>query len=191
MHVAEAEYLEQLKAREQSAFRLLIDQHKASCYRVALGFVRSRQDAEDIVQEAFITAFETIADFKADCALSTWMHRITVSRSLDFLRKKKRKKRFALIFSLFNEKNELITDPADPIHPGIQAEDAEQSRLLFAAIDALPEQQRIAFLLNKVDMLSVQETADTMNLSYKAVESLLSRARMNLKKKLYSYYRSR
>lgn len=183
----EQQLLGELRRGSNVAFRALLEGYTKKVYAITLGFVRSAEDAEDLAQEVFIEAFESVGSFRGDCAIATWLHRIAVTKSLDYLRARKRKKRFALLVSLFGD-NGLVVDPADPIHPGIQFEDKEKALILFAAIERLPEQQRIAYLLNKVDDLSVQETADAMSMSYKAVESLLMRAKNNLQKMLRAYY---
>ncbi len=181
-------YISQLRAGENQAFQRLISEHQLRLYRVILAFVRSPETAEDLCQEVFVEVVESIHQFKAQAQLSTWLHRIAVHKSLDYLRATRRQKRFAHLVSLFGIHNELIVDPADPVHPGILLEDQERSRLLFAAIDLLPEQQRIAYTLCRVEEMSVKEAAELMKTSPKAVESLLSRARNSLQKRLEQYY---
>ena len=92
--------------------------------------------------------------------------------------------------SLFGDKNELLHDPPDFIHPGVQAENREQSAILFNAINQLPENQKTAFMLQKIQDMSQQQIAEIMELSEGAIESLLSRAKANLKKLLINYYSS-
>ncbi len=178
-----------LKQGNERAFRQLISDHERRVYNVVLSFVRNPEVAEDLAQECFIEVFESIAGFNVESRLSTWLHRIAVHKALDHLRAGRRKKRFAILTSLFGESGELIVDPADPVHPGTQLEDRERSQVLFAAIDALPESQRVAYTLVRIDDLSVKECAETMKLSPKAVESLLSRAKSSLRRSLESYYR--
>ncbi len=185
----EQQLLERLRAREEAAFRELVAVHYRAVYRTALSFVRSAEDAEDVAQETFLTAFESVAGFQGNAALATWLHRITVTRSLDHLRRHKRKKRFALVVSLFTDRG-LVVDPADTVHPGVRLEDAERARVLFAAVDRLPEAQRVAYTLRHVEGFSQKEIAEVMELSVKAVESLLSRAGAKLRSMLRGYYES-
>ena len=146
-------------------------------------------DAEDVTQEVFVQVFESIHQFKGDSRLSTWLYRIAVTKSLDQLRRKKRKKRFAFVQSIFgmNEEEIGITDPGF-YHPGVSLENKERSVVFFRALEKLPENQRTAFVLHKIEGQSYVEVAEIMNSSLSSVESLMHRAKMNLKKILTEYY---
>lgn len=158
-------------------------------YNTALGLVQSEMDAEDVTQEVFVKAWESIAGFKGESKLSTWLYRITVTKSLDFLRSKKRKKRFAYVRSIFGDNNELLINPPDFLHPGVQSENRERSVHLFKAIELLPQQQKVAFVLTRLEGLNHKEVSEVLGTSVPAVESLLQRARVNLKKELETFYR--
>jgi RNA polymerase sigma factor (sigma-70 family) len=188
MTSADLDILEQLKTGSQEAFRCIVEEHSQRVFSLVLSFVRNINDAEDISQEVFIQAFQSLHDFNGESSIGTWLFRIATNKSLDTLRSRKRKKRFADLVSLFGDDNELIVDPTDNVHPGIQLEDSERSRILFSAVDALPENQKIAFTLIRLEGMGIQEVADTMQMSYKSVESLLSRAKTNLQNKLKWYY---
>jgi RNA polymerase sigma-70 factor (ECF subfamily) len=88
---------------------------------------------------------------------------------------------------MFNEPDENV-DETESMHPGVELENKERARVLFAEIDKLTEKQKVAFTLQKVEGLSYQEVADVMKISLPAVESLIHRAKENLKKQLHSYY---
>jgi RNA polymerase sigma-70 factor (ECF subfamily) len=107
---------------------------------------------------------------------------------MDHLRKKKRKKRFAYVQSLFGANEELAHDPPDFVHPGVTLDNKEKAKELFKAIDQLPAKQKIAFTLNRIEGLSYQEISEIMKLTVASVESLLHRARKNLRKNLETYY---
>lgn len=157
-------------------------------FNTALGLVQQLEDAEDVAQEVFVQVYQSINAFKGESRFSTWLYRITVSKSLDHLRKKKRKKRFAFVKNLFGEKNEVLEQLPDFNHPGVALENKEKAALLFESIRQLPENQRIAFSLHKVEGLSYQEISDVMNVTIPAVESLMHRAKINLRKSLEIYY---
>lgn len=159
-------------------------------YNTVLGFVQNMHDAEDITQEVFIKVYENIGKFKQQSKLSTWIYRISITQAIDFMRHKNRKKRMGFLSSLFGVNNELLHDPADFVHPGVLAENKEQAAVLFNAINKLPENQKTAFILQKVQDLSQQKIAEVMGLNEGAVESLLMRAKGNLKKLLTGYYSS-
>jgi RNA polymerase sigma-70 factor (ECF subfamily) len=151
--------------------------------------VQNEEDAEDAAQDTFIQAYESIAHFKGDSKLSTWLYRIAVSKALDHLRRKKRKKRFAFVQSLFGLNEEEVSKDPGFRHPGLALENKEKGALVFAAIDKLPENQKTAFVLHKLEGLSYQEVAAVMETTVPAVESLIHRARQQLRKLLETYYR--
>ncbi|OQP62037.1 RNA polymerase subunit sigma-70 [Niastella vici] len=184
----ELELIQQLRAGDELAFKSLVENYQDLVYNTALGVVQNSEDAEDVAQEVFIQVYRSIDQFKGDARLSTWIYRITTTKALDHIRSRKRKKRFAFITSLFGPNDELIHEPVDFQHPGVALDRKEQAALLFRMIDQLPENQKVAFTLHKSEELSYQEIADVMQLSVSAVESLLFRARQNLRKLLEKYY---
>ena len=184
----ELELIQQLRAGDEGAFKSLVANYQDLVYNTALGVVQNSEDAEDVAQEVFIQVFRSIDQFKGDARLSTWIYRITTTKALDHIRSRKRKKRFAFITSLFGPNDELVHEPVDFQHPGVALDRKEQAALLFRMIDQLPENQKVAFTLHKTEELSYQEIADVMQLSVSAVESLLFRARQNLRKLLEKYY---
>jgi RNA polymerase sigma factor (sigma-70 family) len=159
-------------------------------YNTALGILQNEEDAEDVTQEVFIKVFEAVSSFKGESKFSTWLYRITVSKAMDHIRKKKRKKRFAFIQSLYGKHDEPLIDPPDFFHPGISIENKENAAVLFKAMEQLPPNQKTAFVLNKVEGLSYQEIGEVMKISESAVDALLHRAKTNLKKILAGYYKA-
>ena len=152
--------------------------------------MQSVEEAEDITQEVFVEVFQSISKFKRDSSLSTWIYRIAVNKCIDHLRSKNRKKRFAFLTSLFNPqtgKELKIISSFD--HPGIEMEKKEETQLLYKAIQLLPENQQSAFLLTQVEEHSQKEAAAILNISEKALESLIQRAKSNLRKHLKEYFK--
>ena len=119
---------------------------------------------------------------------STWLYRITVSKALNHIRKKKRKKRFAFVQSLYGKNDGQMIEPPDFFHPGIKMENKENAAVLFKAVDQLPANQKTAFILNKTENLSYREIAEVMECTESAVDALLQRAKKNLQKNLKEYY---
>jgi RNA polymerase sigma-70 factor (ECF subfamily) len=183
--------VEQLKQGNESAFKTIVETWQNMVFNTALGIVQNAEDAEDIAQEVFVQVYQSISSFKGESKFSTWLYRITVTKSLDHERKKKRKKRFAFVRSIFGEQNEVLVNPPDFHHPGVVLDDKEDAAVLFSAIAELPENQRVAFTLNKVEGLSYQEVSEIMKSTVSSVESLMHRAKNNLKKKLEDHYNSR
>jgi len=182
--LTEQELLLGLRNGEEPAFKELVKLFQDKVFNTALGLLQHHTEAEDIAQEVFIQVYRSISQFKGDSLLSTWIYRITVTKSLDHLRSKKRKKRFGFLSSLFGDDNRPVYEPEDFDHPGVQKERKEDAALLFKMIGQLPETQRTAFILNKVEELSYREIADILKTSESAVDSLLQRAKQNLRKKI-------
>jgi RNA polymerase sigma-70 factor (ECF subfamily) len=183
--------VEKLKKGDQGAFKTIVETWQNMVYNTALGIVQNAEDAEDIAQEVFLQVYQSVGSFKGESKFSTWVYRITVTKSLDHERKKKRKKRFAFVRSIFGEHNEVLVNPPDFHHPGVVLDNKENASVLLKAVAELPENQRIAFTLNKIEGLSYQEVSDIMQSSVSSVESLMHRAKNNLKKKLEDHYKSR
>lgn len=178
----------QLQQGDEQAFTKLVDEWQDMVYNTALGIVQNEEDADDITQEVFIQAYQSIRSFKGDAKISTWLYRITVSKALDHEKRKKRKKRFGFVQGFFGSQDEEQIHPVQFNHPGVELENKEKARELFEALKRIPEKQRIAFTLHKLEGQSYQEVADIMNTTLYAVESLIGRAKANLKKELINYY---
>lgn len=158
-------------------------------YNTALGILQNDGDAEDTAQEVFIEVYESISSFKEESKFSTWLYRITVSKSMDHIRKKKRKKRFAFIQSLYGKNDGAMIEPPDFFHPGVSLENKENASALFKAIEKLSSNQKLAFVLSRIEGLSYMEIGEIMKLSDSAVDALLQRAKKNLQVSLKVYYK--
>ncbi len=178
----EIELIHGLRKGDEVAFKFLVDNYQDRVFNTAIGIVQNAEDAEDVAQEVFIQVFRSIHSFKAESKLSTWIYRITTTRALDHLRSRKSKKRFGVLQRLFGDHNEALFEVPDFNHPGVALDRKESAARLFKAIDKLPENQKIAFTLHKLENLSYQEISDIMNTSVAAVESMMHRAKQNLKK---------
>jgi len=186
----EKQIIADLKDGSEQAFSDFVNDFQEKVVSTCLGFAPNLQDAEDIAQEVFVEVYRSIGKFREQASLSTWVYRIAVSKSLEFIRHRKRKKRVAFFQSLIGLEDERTQSISDTFnHPGVQIENKERGAIIFAAINQLAENQRIAFVLSKVEGLSYQEIAKIMDLSISSIESLLHRAKKNLQKKLEVYYR--
>jgi RNA polymerase sigma factor (sigma-70 family) len=145
--------------------------------------VQQKEEAEDLAQEVFIKLFRQAPRFRGDCALSTWIYRVAVTTALDALRSRKR--RAALLSFWRQDETGVHFD-----HPGILPEKKEAAAILFKAVQKLPEKQAAAFLLQKTEGLSQSEIAAALEITPSAAESLLHRAKENLKKILGQYYKT-
>lgn len=178
----ETELIQGLRSGDESAFKYLVDTYQDRVFNTAIGIVQNAEDAEDVAQEVFIQVFKSIHSFKGESKLSTWIYRITTTRALDLLRSRKSKKRFGFLQRLFGEGNEPLHELPDFHHPGVTLDQKENAARLFKAINQLPENQKTAFTLHKLEDLSYLEISEIMQTSLAAVESLMHRARQNLRK---------
>lgn len=178
----EFELIQGLRDKNESAFKFLVETYQDRIYNTAIGIVQNAGDAEDVAQEVFIQVFKSIHNFKGDSKLSTWLYRIATTRALDLLRSRKSKKRFGLMQRLFGDGNEPVFELPDFNHPGVSLEKKEDAARLFKAIRELPENQKAAFTLHKLEDLSYKEVSEVMKTSVAAVESLMHRAKQNLRK---------
>ncbi len=166
-------------------FEDLYSKYNKVVFNLALNYVQNREDAEEITQDTFVSIHFSIDSFQEKSQLLTWIYRITINKSLDFIKAKKRKKRFAVFTDLFTNHAEEINHGAHNFdHPGVQMEQKEEISKLYSFINQLPENQKTALILSKLDGKSQKEIADIMLISPKAVESLIQRAKVNLQKKL-------
>jgi RNA polymerase sigma factor (sigma-70 family) len=178
----EQELIQGLKNGNEIAFKFLVDTYQDRVFNTSIGIVQNAEDAEDVAQEVFIQVYRSIHSFKGESNLSTWIYRIATTRSLDLLRSKKSKKRFGLLQRLFGEGNEPEFEIPDFNHPGVALDQKENAARLFKAISQLPDNQKTAFTLHKLEDLSYQEVSEVMKTSVAAVESLMHRAKQNLRK---------
>ncbi|WP_343636716.1 RNA polymerase sigma factor [Fluviicola sp.] len=158
---------------------LLYEKYAKQVYNLALQYVQNSNDAEEITQDVFLAAYKSLDKFRNEANHSTWLYRITINKSLDFLKAKKRKKRFFWFTSELTE-----NDSVEFNHPGVLIENKEETAFIFSCINELPDNQKTALILNKIEQLPLAEIAVIMELTPKAVESLVQRAKTNLSKKI-------
>lgn len=177
-----------IKNSNPPVFTGIVEQYQAMVYNTALSMLQVEADAEDITQEVFIEVYENLGQFREDAQLGTWIYRITINKTLDFEKRKKRQKHGGLLKRIFAVKEE--EEPVSFHHPGAQLDNKEKAAVLFKALKKLPANQQVAFTLHKIEGLSYKEVAEIMDTSLYAVESLIARARTGLKKILEQYYQS-
>lgn len=174
---------------EKEKFRQLVEKHQQLVFRTCMGFLHNKDDADDLTQEVFIQAYQSLSRFKGDSAFSTWIYRIAVNASLNKVRKSSVNIFLHGIETIFGgdksgEVNLRTHYEEDPENLMIRQENIQWVK---KALDALPEKQRTAIVLSKYDELSQREIAAIMNISEGAVEALIQRAKKNLREKL-SYH---
>lgn len=182
--------LNDLRNGRESAFRSLVERYQGLVLNCVFRFVREKETAQDLTQEVFLEVYRSLPGFRGEAQLSTWIYRIAVARSLNHLKAMKRQKRFAFVTSLFGDGPDHVEVAAGASEdPVAVLENKERARVLDAALNTLPESQRVAFTLSKVEGMSYQEIALVLNVSVSSVESIIHRARVRLRSELMEYYR--
>ena len=147
------------------------------------------EDAEDVAQDVFIEILNSIGNFRQSSALSTWIYRITVNRSLNVVKKNKQRQYFIRIESMFGiakqGKSILVHESAPDIN---SLAENETRKILKEIVSGLPVNQRTVFILSKYEEMSYKEISEVTELSVSSVESLLHRAKLNLQKRLVSHF---
>lgn len=172
-----------LVQKDEPAFKWLVEAYRSKVYNTVLNILQDKAEADDSAQEVFIQVYESISSFKQQSSLATWIYRIAVRKALDKLRKRKTRQQLRKFLPWWMpEENKSRSENFN--HPGITLENKQKAALLFRAIDALPEKQKIAITLIKVQGMNYEEASEIMDQSIKAIESLISRAKQNLQKQL-------
>jgi len=185
----EKELIDGIIARDKTAVQLLVNKYHQQVIKTAYYFVRDMNDAEDLAQDVCVEVLESINSFRQTSSLSTWIYRITVNKSLNHIRRNRRKQFIERIELLFSHPSEKIDHAeSEPVVNHNILYDQERKKILEAAIQGLPENQRIAFVLSKFEGLPYKQIAEIMKVSLPAVESYLQRAKQNLQKKLITYF---
>lgn len=169
---------------EKNDFHQIYQDHAKMVFNLCLNYLQNSEDAEEATQDVFIKVYDKIDGFRADSSLKTWIYRITITHCLDVIKAKNRQKRFGFMQSLFGKSGEESIPQKNFNHPGVELEDKEALQELLELIQELPDNQKTALILKSMDGLTGKEIAEIMKITDKAVESLLSRAKQNLKIKL-------
>ncbi|UZR98952.1 RNA polymerase sigma factor [Chondrinema litorale] len=190
--IDEKSCIEEIAKGNEVSLGKLYNHYCDRVYNTLISYTKNAEDAEELLQDVFVTIYYTASNFQFNSSVSTWIYRIAINKSLDFLRKKTSKKRYSLLYSIYKKDSVGIThDTIDFVHPGVKLENKENARLLFKAIGKLSENQKTAYILTQIEQLPQKEVADIMNQSQKAVESLVQRAKSNLRKELEKHFPSR
>jgi len=189
--MTDQEIIQGLKNRDETAFKEFVDKYQHLVLNVSNNFVHNKDDAMDISQEVFIKVYDSVDSFREQSKLSTWLYKIAVNRSLNYLRDKKRRNIFSSLDLIFENKNhnplENMADDEKISQEKMESE--ERKKILFKAIDELPKKQKTALTLNKLEGLPYKEIAGIMDTSVTETGVLINRARKKLQKKLVEEFK--
>jgi len=184
--------LEALQAGDRAEFARLVDGYSTQIYRLALKMLGNEQDAEDVLQNTFMKALQSIEKFEGRSSLSTWLYRIGVNEALMLLRRQKPTVQVAMDYEDDDDELQHPTQFTDwCCLPEEDLLSDEARKHLDQAIRRLPEKLQVVFLLRDIEGLSIRETSEALDLSETAVKTRLLRARLNLREQLSTYYGER
>src|SRR4051794_14032750 len=178
--LSDEEVVARVLAGETGMFEIVMRRHNQRLYRVARAILRDDGEAEDVMQDAYVRAYEHLKDFAGRARFSTWLTRIAVHEALA---RSRRSKRFESL-DQHTEEPSMSTNPG--ASPEQQASDVEMRALLERAVDALPDEFRAVFVLRAVEGLSGAEVAECLGIAEETVKTRLFRARARLQEMLVS-----
>lgn len=185
--------VEALRAGDREEFSRLVDAYSGRIYRLALKMLGIPSDAEDVLQNTYMKAFQHLRDFEGRSSLSTWLYRIASNEALMLLRKRHPEITLSDLAPEDNDEGDYY--PVQFIDwrqlPEAEFLSSESQAAMDSAVQHLPENQRIVFILRDIEGLSIQETGEALNLSEAAVKTRLLRARLRLREELSTYYGER
>jgi RNA polymerase sigma-70 factor (ECF subfamily) len=174
------------------AFEQLVRRYDRNVFRIAQHITQNREDAEDVVQDAFLKAFQNLGQFQGQSKFYTWLVRIAVNEALMRLRRRRPERMVSLDEDVKTEEDSMPREVADwSPNPEQLYSQAELKDILSKTIQGLSPGFRTVFVLRDVEALSTEETAEALNLSIPAVKSRLLRARLQLRDRLNKYFKRR
>ncbi len=184
--------IEKLRRGDRAEFARLVDAYSGLIYRLGLRMLGSEQDAEDVLQNAFLSAWAHLPEFEARSSLATWLYRIAANEALMLLRRKRPE--VHLEDAEAQDSSGDLAPTQFPDWSGLpedQLLSEEGKAQVDAAIHSLPEVLRLVFILRDVQGLSIKETAEALDLTETNVKTRLLRARLRLREQLSAYYSER
>jgi RNA polymerase sigma-70 factor (ECF subfamily) len=175
---------------DMAAFEQLIKRYDRNVFRIANHITQNREDAEDVVQDAFLKAYQKLDQFQGNSKFYTWLVRIAVNEALMKLRKRKASKTVSIDEDVETDEGFVPREVTDwSPNPEQLYKQAELGDILEKTIQGLPSGFRTVFVLRDVEGLSTEETADALGLSIPAVKSRLLRARLQLRERLSRHFK--
>ncbi len=184
--------VEKVRGGDLLAYDTLVRKYERQVFRISQHIVQNREDAEDVMQDAFLKAYEKLDQFQGNSKFYTWLVRIAVNESLMRLRKRRAGRMVSIDEDIETEEGSMPRDFADwAPNPEQNYNQSELASILKETIQALSEGFRLVFVLRDVEGLSTEETAQALGLSVPAVKSRLLRARLQLRDRLTRYFKKK
>jgi len=187
--ISDGELVAAFQRGDCSAYEELVSRYLEKVYNLSWRITRLPEDAEEILQEVFISVFSKIREFQGKSAFSSWLYRITVNTAFMKLRKRKKHLALSLEEAVIGEQQSWAAQRSDLCDVNYISSRHELRAVLQQAIGRLPDEYRTIFVLRDIDGLSNQEVGDIMGLSVPAIKSRLHRSRLILRKKLRGFHK--
>ena len=184
------ELVEQAVAGDYDAFEAIVDRYHDKAYRLAFSLVKDDDEAQDVVQEAFLNVYRKLDTFKGESQFGSWIYRVVVNAALMRLRKVKRRSEIGMEDagpSISEDEGAFSNRPSWRVHADEAAENLELREQILSAVDELNPKYQAVFILREVEDLSLAEIADVLDLTEGAVKTRLHRARLHLQAALEPY----
>ena len=194
--VADEALVERARAKDEAAFEELVNRYENKLYRLAMRFVRNETDAQEILQDAFLSAWRNLPRFEGRAQFGSWMYRVTVNAALMLLRSRNRHPEVTVDDVEPKVLNDAVAENGQSMRanadwsqrPDDQLQSAEMRKHIQVSVEALPDGLRTVFLLRDVEELSTEDTAEMLGLSVPAVKTRLHRARLALREAIGRYF---
>lgn len=191
MEATDAAVVAQVLAGDRDAFRVLVERHSRSIFRVIYRMTGNQQDAEELVQETFLRAYKSLERFELRSNFSTWLYRIAVNRTIDFLNARKTqmltKNTYQIVDNPDAGDSAQIQLPASGPGPDRIALSAEMKNKIAGALGLLTPAERVAFIMRHMEGRSIEEISQTLNLKVSAAKNSVFRAVQKLRQQLEPY----
>jgi RNA polymerase sigma-70 factor (ECF subfamily) len=192
--VSDDELVARARARDLGAFETLVERHEERLYRVAMRLLRNENDAQEVLQDALVSAWQNLGSFAGRAQFGSWIYRVTVNAALMLLRSRRRRptvsveEMTATALDSAVRQSQLGSTSDWSKRPDEQLQSGELKQHVEAALDTLPEILRLVFVLRDVEGLSTEETADVLGISIPNVKTRLHRARLALRGAIGEYF---
>jgi RNA polymerase sigma-70 factor, ECF subfamily len=191
MEITDAAVVAQVLAGDKEAFRVLVERHSRSIFRMVYRMTGNQQDAEELVQETFLRAYKSLGSFELRANFSTWLYRIAVNRTLDFLQTKKTQIAMKETYEIADhpdpEQGNQVQLPATGPGPDRMLLSAEMKRKIAGAMGLLTPAERVAFTMRHMEGRSIEEISQALDLKVSAAKNSVFRAVQKLRQQLEPY----
>src|SRR6476659_1645320 len=191
MEVTDAAVVAQVLAGDRDAFRVLVERHSRSIFRVVYRMTGNQQDTEELIQETFLRAYKSLERFELRANFSTWVYRIAVNRTLDFLNARKTqmqtKETYQIVDNPDKEEGNQVQVAAESPGPDRLLLSAEMKRKIAGALGLLTPAERVAFTMRHMEGRSIEEISQALDLKVSAAKNSVFRAVQKLRQQLEPY----